>query len=131
LFSKYKALWSFSKILMTGGNNSTKKKSARFHSCTPIHSVIWWRIQDSNRSPSIAPNPADKVLKINYSLSDNCIEAKFSIFDGVGRLVFEIPLSKGSTTITADISSLTKGIYTCKIVENKNAIWYEKLVVLN
>jgi Secretion system C-terminal sorting domain len=63
----------------------------------------------------IFPNPANDYLAIDYVLKQDAIVL---IYDLLGRTVLEKPLSKDNEHDELTLSSITDGVYWCKVVGN-------------
>lgn len=79
----------------------------------------------TENSFEVYPNPANDKLRIkNAELKIKSVE----IFDVLGQLVFSEKQETGNKKQVIDISSLSPGIYFCKVVGEGNAIGTKKIV---
>lgn len=68
----------------------------------------------------VYPNPSNHLLNIEYFVEHNS-ELNICLFDIVGNLVYEMPLSKTQTGIihkTIDVSLYRQGIYILRVINN-------------
>jgi photosystem II stability/assembly factor-like uncharacterized protein len=76
---------------------------------------------------SMYPNPVSKWGDINISLEGMLGPAQVELFDGMGRLIFEKPIS-GTENNVISLTQLQAGVYFVKITQGENTA-LEKLLV--
>jgi hypothetical protein len=80
---------------------------------------------------SIRPNPTSTMLHIDYTL-EKAGSLEIAIYDLLGNLVAEVENEsmqmKGSHTVEIDVSSLSSGIYLCRIQTTEGSM-SKKLIV--
>ncbi len=72
---------------------------------------------------TVFPNPTDSYL--NISLPNNTIAISTEIFNITGNVIQEI-----SNTETIPVSSLSKGLYCIKVIDNNNNIYISRFIKL-
>ena len=85
--------------------------------------ALYTSLSDYNNTEfTIYPNPTNQFLNFKgFELPYSTIE----VFDGLGRLVLNIPFSK-----SIDVSSLQNGIYTVTVKNNNERIITQKISIL-
>jgi len=79
-----------------------------------VTAVVGINSPDANSlSFEIYPNPGSGELTFNYSITANNATAMF--YNMVGETVKKINLDQNSNSLKADLSSLSKGVYFCRI----------------
>jgi len=88
--------------------------------------VVATGIENIKRKNSFVayPNPANQIVKINYSIQES---AKISLYDITGNKVKEFDLSLNNKTIRIDVADLPRGTYfytltTAKATKTKRLI---------
>ena len=75
------------------------------------------------------PNPTTGVVTMELS-SPLKADAQLMIYDVAGKQVLSFAIAVGESVYAPVISSLSPGLYICKLWEASEAVWTEKLVVL-
>ena len=89
------------------------------------------KIYDQEDAFEIFPNPAREKTSISYRINDD-ENLKIIIYNLPGDEIMPVTdkfYLHGKNTIDIDISKLTPGIYTCKIVWGNNKIVMKKIIV--
>lgn len=81
---------------------------------------------DVEQSWTLAPNPAQNILKLHRIISDE--HAEISIIDIQGNVVLTQSLEEKADSKTIDISVLHAGLYIIKIEESQNAVRFLKFI---
>jgi hypothetical protein len=74
---------------------------------------------------SVYPNPNNGILNINLT-AELAKNASLEIYDALGKLVAKQTLANESNTL--NISALTNGVYTFKVLNNSNLVKIGKLI---
>jgi len=76
------------------------------------------RETENNFSFSVYPNPSENLLHISFS---NLLKAEITleIFNSLGEKIATQKLLAGSKQTTIDISQFAKGVYTCRLLSDK------------
>lgn len=77
--------------------------------------------------PRIHPNPTTGRFTLNFP-SPLEADSFYSVYDAVGKLLFQRPLVKGQTSEEIDLSRFGKGTYLLRVM-GKEGVCYEKVVV--
>ena len=72
-------------------------------------------------SLTASPNPAQNYITLSYQLAELPANARLTVTDMQGRTVWEQALKTATDQCVIDLSSWQSGIYTCRIVDAKNA----------
>jgi carboxypeptidase T len=75
------------------------------------------------------PNPAMEESTISYSLNPNSSDAKFILFDNIGRIVFVKNLDSYNGKIKMNSLTLSRGIYPYFIEDNNGRSEVKKIIV--
>jgi len=76
---------------------------------------------------SIYPNPAHKIMNIEYNNPGTISERSFSIYDLQGKLILHQKMSQKTTKI--DIDTLKKGVYLVKVQYNNTETLTKKIII--
>ena len=76
-------------------------------------------------SISVYPNPNTGILNINLT-SELAHNSTLEVYDALGKLVVKHSLDNELNTL--NISNLTNGIYTFKVLNNSNLVKVGKLI---
>lgn len=96
---------------------------ADFIGCPFIEEVGIQELESSQDKPMIYPNPSKDFI---YLLNSNHKSCNLEIYDALGSLIL-----KSQTSNIIDLSSLSNGIYFCKIIHNEKLLASEKLIVIH
>ncbi|MBT8196460.1 MAG: T9SS type A sorting domain-containing protein, partial [Bacteroidia bacterium] len=77
---------------------------------------------------SVYPNPANNIVNVVYTLNEND-NAKFVLYDNLGRQLFEKNLNNNNTQLQLDVSNINSGIYFYVIYVNKAQEYKGKIVI--
>ncbi len=86
-------------------------------------------LAEDNVKVYFQPNPADKVANLKYSLPEGLNQARVSLVDLEGKVVYKGLVSGSAGTLQVDVYNLRGGVYQC-IVEGENARGRCRLVIL-
>ncbi len=87
-------------------------------------------VNDEARLDQNIPNPLRGGCVIKYFVPQNSTEANIKIYDLVGQLIKDIPLSNGEGDIQIQSSNLSKGVYTYSLIVNGKLIDTKKMTVI-
>ena len=85
---------------------------------------------DLNRSrarPNIRPNPNTGRFTVVFQ-DPLMAESYYSVYDTVGKLLYQRPLPTGATLEEVDLSRYGRGTYVIKCIA-RDGVWYERVVV--
>jgi hypothetical protein len=85
----------------------------------PMHSTA--------RKVNIRPNPTTGSFTVEFT-DPLTVDSFYSVYDAVGRLLFQRPLAKGQEREEIDLSRFGKGTYLVRIT-GKNGVCNERVVV--
>lgn len=88
---------------------------------TPSSTNEW-----SETNIDIYPNPAHDVLNINIKSLHNTTNMLAHIINADGKVVSEVNLQQEINNI--DISALNSGVYTVKVMDNKQIVFVSKFI---
>ena len=80
-----------------------------------------------NRSFSVHPNPNTGRFTMEFK-DPLATESYYSVYDTMGRLLYQRPLPKGAMVEEIDLSRFGKGTYVVKVTD-KEGVCYERVVV--
>jgi hypothetical protein len=88
-------------------------------------------IQSSLESFIVYPNPASDVLNVNLKLTSSANPIA-QIYNFSGQLVYSenFGLSKGENQIKLNVSTLTTGMYTLRIISPEGIIISQKIMIM-
>lgn len=99
----------------------------------PMHSVdgclftLVTEPQAFEHKPTIRPNPNTGHFTVQFN-DPLMAESYYSVYDTMGRLLYQRPLPQGAATEDVDLSRFGKGTYVIKFTE-KVGTCYERVVV--
>jgi hypothetical protein len=79
------------------------------------------------RKPRIYPNPSPGRFNVEF-VDPLIAESYYSVFDTMGRLLFQRPLNDGSTLEEVDLSRFAKGTYIIKFT-SPDGVCHERVVL--
>ena len=82
-----------------------------------------------NRDFSIAPNPANDHVRINYHVAEQDVHAELIIRNVMGAIMMRIPVQPASTAVDVDCSSFTNGLYFCTLSTSGGGTKTLKLII--
>ncbi len=71
------------------------------------------------------PNTGHFTVQFTHPLT---VDSFYSVYDAVGRLLFQRPLAKGQVSEEIDLSRFGKGTYLVRVT-SREGVCYERLVV--
>lgn len=86
-------------------------------------------VDDLGISINTWPNPAKKLVTIDYKLLEKSSDANLTIINPIGIKVVEIKLETAQNSITLDVSRLNPGIYLLKVDMGDGKEYTEKIIV--
>ena len=80
----------------------------------------------SRRPMSVRPNPNTGHFTLSFS-DPLMAESYYSVYDTMGKLLFQRPLPQGKATEEVDLSRFGVGTYVVRFT-NKDGTWYERVL---
>ncbi len=111
-------------VTVTDASGCTSTSSAIVLEPTAISSV-----KTSEQGFRVYPNPASSTVNIYFSLNSNEKKAKFSIYNVLGKEIYQSQISNLKSQILIDVSSFESGIYFCRF-NNSEGVFTKKLTVV-
>ncbi len=81
----------------------------------------------SQSKPSVRPNPNTGRFTVVFQ-DPLMAESYYSVYDAMGRLLYQRPLATGKTTEEVDLSRFGTGTYVIKFTDPQGTC-YERVVV--
>ena len=78
------------------------------------------------------PNPNDGNFYFNYSLPESTNggeKCKFSVYDNIGKIVYEIEIKSGRNTVIINHDKFANGIYYYQVTSGHRLVKTERLVI--
>jgi subtilisin family serine protease len=79
----------------------------------------------------IYPNPAHKIVYIEYPLDDTADDLQMIIFNMTGTMVRKHNLDGANSHTAVDVSGIKPGVYVCKITSKGRTLMSKKLTIIN
>lgn len=83
----------------------------------------------SGQSIRVYPNPAGRLVKINYQLPQGVQQGELEILNTAGSLQRSVTVGPDFQEVSVDVSGLTKGVYFSRIRVGNSLLGSQKLVV--
>lgn len=77
----------------------------------------------------VYPNPAERVVKVNYHFASDQSQKRIAVYDMTGRCVGEYPAPQAHGTHSIPVEGWISGIYIVRMEENGQAIHNQKLTI--
>lgn len=79
---------------------------------------------------ALYPNPANTNIHLNYSLPTKT-HVHITITDVMGRQVYQLTAEQqqGMQDVNVDVSSLSRGVYTCTLQATNGQVFYNKFIL--
>jgi uncharacterized repeat protein (TIGR03803 family) len=115
---------TYTKILNFDGTNG---RNPQFTALIEVDTGSYIQNLFANNEIKVYPNPGKDKINVIFN-SDNKQETYFEIFSLSGNKIVSYKLKQGKNILSA--KNLSQGIYSYKIIANKNTIASDKLVII-
>jgi hypothetical protein len=77
------------------------------------------------------PNPNNGIFTLSYNLAKDITEADVVITDVTGKLMYQNKLDTGNHSISLKLQNVQSGIYFVKVMNGKETISVNKVIINN
>ena len=108
------------------GTDKAKKSPALDNETTSVDNTA---ALNGNILYQNTPNPTKNQTTIRFSIADNTRDASICIMDMQGKLLRNIPISSGMSSISVDGNELGKGMFLYSLIVNGQEVDTKKMII--
>ena len=96
--------------------------------CDTLNTVAVMEQSGEGMELKVYPNPATDLLSIKYTQSQYSL--RLVLYDVLGKAVLTAPVTPNTSDTTLDVSTLSSGVYSCKLYQQGRVLYEAKVVIV-